>query len=146
MPGLLGSSVAAHGLGRWVDVGSGEPLHPHVFQPVDGVAGLEIVLAHKARIGSPVDEVHVLAIGLARGDADHVLLLEPGLYAQRPHAHIGRPAGGVPLLKSDHAGTVLRGRDSRSETAKTGSDYDHIRVLLLHCRTPSICAGLLKHM
>ena len=109
VPGLLGGGVAAHGLGRGIHVGGGQPLHPHVLQPVDRVAGLEVVLAHKARISSPVDEVHVLAVGLARGDADHMLLLEPGLYPQRPHAHIGRPAGGVPLLESDDAGTVLRG-------------------------------------
>ena len=77
-------------------------------------------------------EEHVFAEGLAGGNADHLLLLNPGADAQGAHGHVGRPAGGVGFLKGDDRGALLGGGHRGGQAGEAGGYDDNIGIHLFH--------------
>ena len=138
MPGELAVGVGAGGLGGRERALHADELHAHVHEPVNGLAGLEVVVADHAGVDAVVGEVHVLAEGFAGGQGDHVLSLDAGADAEGAHAHVGGAAGGVGLLKAENGRAVFRGGDAGSQAGKTGSDHDDICLHLLHKLNTSV--------
>ena len=132
VPGELAVRVGAGGLRSGERALHADELHTHVHEPVDGLAGLEVVVADHAGIDTVVSEVHVLAEGLARRQRDHVLSLDARADAQGAHAHVGGAAGGVGLLEAENGRAVFRGGDAGGQAGQTGSDHDDISLHLLH--------------
>ena len=131
VPGVLAVGVSAGALAGAERGAHGVELDAHVHEPLDGVAALEVVRAHKAGVNLVVGIEHVATEQLARGDLDHRGLLHRGAGRAGAHAHVGGAAGVGRLFQSDDACAVLRGRNRRSESGETRRNDDNVGFKLL---------------
>ena len=120
--------VAARGPGS----ADGVKLDAHVHEPLDGVAGLEVVGTNETGVDLVMGKEHVATEQLAGGDLDHGCLLDGGTRSGGAHAHIGGTAGVGGLLEGDDAGARLGGCDGRGQTGQAGCDDDYVGFELLH--------------
>ena len=133
MPGELAIGVSAGILGSGEHtLNAGELDTNGILQPVDGGAGLEVIVTNQTGVDIVVGVEHVLTESLTGGQSDHGLALDAGTDTQGAHTHVGSTTGGVTLLEHEGLQTVLSGGSSGGQTGQTGCDDDDISFHLLH--------------
>ncbi len=133
VPGKLTIGVSAGILGSGEHtLNAGELDTNGILQPVDGGAGLEVIVTNQAGVDIVVGVEHVLTESLTGGQSDHGLALDAGTDTQGAHTHVGSTTGGVTLLENEGLQTVLSGGSSSGQTGQTGCDDDDISFHLLH--------------
>ena len=136
MPGVLAVGVAAGALAGAEGGTHGVEHDAHVLEPGDGVAGLEVVVAHEAGVHLGVGVEHVATEELAGGDLNHGALLDRGAGRGRAHAHVGGATGVGRLLQGDDAGAALGGSHGRGQAGQAGGNDDDVSLKLLHANPP----------
>ena len=114
---------------------SGE-LHAQFLQPRDGVRALAEISLHQIRVHVVVGVVHVQVESVVHADVVELFLLNGGVNAKRPHAHVGRAARGTSLFQKNGTEAHFPHRDSRRKSGGTSRHDDNIRFQFFHVCTP----------
>ena len=115
-----------------------DEFHTHIHQPVDRIAGFEIIIPDRSGIYAIVCEIHMFPESLTRRQLHHLHSLDTGTDTQRAHAHVSSTAGCGALLQCNDTGTILGGCNTGGQAGQTGCHDDNISFQFLHVVLPPL--------